>query len=62
MILSMVNKYSIASKMRWAKIPKEERSLMMSRIAKIKHKKMTKAEKVLHMKRMNDAKKAGNSG
>lgn len=53
----MVNRYSLASKKRWSKIPKEERSERMRRIALIKHKKMTPSEKVLHMKRMNEAKK-----
>jgi len=52
----MSNKYSLASKKRWAKIPKEERSKRMRKIALIKHKKMTPDEKQLHMKRMNEAK------
>ena len=45
---------SKAMKKRWAKIPKEKRSAYASRIAKIKNRKMTNAEKTNHAKMMLD--------
>lgn len=45
-------KRSKALKARWAKIPKEQRSAEMSRIATIKNRRMTKKERVAHSKMM----------
>lgn len=44
----MSEKNSIARKLRWSKISPEERSIMMSNLAKIKAKKMTTKQRKDH--------------
>lgn len=53
----MSEKHSVASKNRWAKIPKEKRSQIMRNLALSKIKKMSKEELSNHGKYMSNIKK-----
>ena len=55
--MSGTEKHSIASKLRWAKIPVEKRSELMSKLAKSKAAMMTPEQRSAHAKLMRSKRK-----